>query len=679
MKLVIESIVKDTAVEVIESTNRVLVVDCSGSMGSELPKLRVHLKNKLPTMILPGDTLTIIWFSGRAQCGVLFEGIKLDTLQDIQKVNTAIDRYLTPIGLTSFTEPLEEVLKLTDRLKGNFTLSFMSDGSDNVGTKSNILNICSKLSERLTSATMVEYGFYADHFMLMGMAQELGGSVVLADNFNSYQESLDSSMKTQTTNKKIKIKNIKSDFVVGNSDSGFVIAVPDAVGTVTLPSNVNTYSYLTEGSGIETNSIYLKDSAFMVSALIMRGQADQALELASLIGDTVLYKTIENSFSKQDYVTAVEIANKIGQGKLELFSELPRQTNLIPDENAYNVLTLLMDLANHEGNYLHISHPDFEYSPIGHKKETVEDESRFKPVFTNKPGEIKAEISALKFDEDRPNISILTRRDGTVSLPDNEFGFGNSVESFIWRNYAIVKDGIVNLRKLPVILSKVTHDHFTKLGVVSEPFSVGKTYVIDTKLYPIINRAMATPSTASDMFKMYFDMYKLKVRQKILGTKIEKPEFGSKFSSLYGEAGTLFLKSYGVSEGGFSPKSVKSETVDPYISKVLEIKLSSLSSIPKVEDVEKAIASGKVLTPSQKVMSDMMSDLIDCKDFEKELKETKVKIRELMDRIVQIKFGIIIGKRWFVDMASIEDNTQEIDFGFSKIIKCQACLEDKEV
>ena len=53
-------------------TNHVVVVDVSGSMSSELPKLRSQLKDKLVHLLRDDDTISIIWFrhrrAGRASC-----------------------------------------------------------------------------------------------------------------------------------------------------------------------------------------------------------------------------------------------------------------------------------------------------------------------------------------------------------------------------------------------------------------------------------------------------------------------------------------------------------------------------------------------------------------------------------------------------------------------------------
>jgi len=575
--------------------------------------------------------------------------------------------------------------------KQNFSLSFMTDGYSTIGeSKTEILDICKQLSDKLDSVTFVEYSHWADSKMILDMAEEAGGSVVLAENFTNYQESLESTFKTSASGKKIKLNKITSEYVIGNLPDGFVIAKPDAVGTVTLPANTLSYSYF-EGTGnIDSLSIAPEfggqgqHCAYAVSALILKGQLDQALYLAGVIGDEVLYNQVQNSFSKQDYAVTVDLANKIGSCKLNLFSTKPRQSNLIPDENSYNVLTMLMDLAEGDGNYLDISHPDFEYNSIGGKRdiaEVGEEGSTFKPVFMDKSDSVKAEIKALKFDEDRPNINILVKRDGNVTLPPNDLGFGETFESYIWRNYAIVRDGIINVRKLPVVLSKATYDLFSQLGVVTEEFKVGKTFVIDTKKWPIINRSMVKPVTAKNLFDLNFELYVLRVKQKVLGSKIEKPEVGLKFSAKFGEEGAKFLKELGIGEGGFSPKTTKGEAVDPYMAKVLEVKMAGLNSIPSVKDVEKAIAAGKSLTPSFKVMSDVidaLSGLLTINEYTAELSKVKKEIKDLLNQIVMIKFGIIIGKKWFSDI-TMENPTLELEFNLGNKIVGTMELTDKAV
>ncbi len=681
--------IPQTQETVVQSVHHVVVVDCSGSMGYVLPKLRTQLKNKLPTLVQEGDALSLIWFSSKGEFGTIFENVTIDTATDLSVVNRAIDRYLVPVGLTSFTDPLVEVKRIIKENAGTpFTMSFMSDGYHNSGPIADVVKACANLADDLVSASFVEFGYYADSKTMQMLAEEIGGTVVLAEDYSKYVDVLEKSAKNISSGKKIKITKVDADFVVGSLPSGFVIARPDAIGTVTLPANTTAYSFISGGLSdyidqngkVEVESPI--DAAYMVAALIQRGEANLAVDVAAAIGDVQLFNVVQNAFSKQDYLAVVDTAVAFGSGEVDLYTEAPRSSNLAIDPNAYNVLTLLLDLASEEGNYLNISHPDFQYKAIGGKREPVADENGFIPTFTDTAKEVKGEIANLSFDEDRPNISILVRREGTVALPENEHGFGTSVPSFIWRNYAVVKDGIVNVRKLPVILSKASYDLLTLNGVIDEPFKVGKTFVIDTSKLPVINRSMVEPMTIDEMFHMNFELYCLKAKQKILNASFEKPAVDDKFASLYGEEGAAFLKQYGVTSGGFNAKSTSGAAVDPYIAKTLEIKISSLSSIPKLEDVQKAVTAGKKLTPSQTVVAEAVKTVdltLEPEELKKEFVGVRALVRSKTRDIVMKKFGIILGKTWFKDCTDIEDNTREIDFGVGKVLTCQAILADKEI
>src|SRR5690606_27742427 len=71
--------------------NVIFAIDVSGSMSYDLRLIRTQLKNKIPDLIGINDTISIIWFSGRSQSGILKEGVTVSNLQDLQKLNEAID------------------------------------------------------------------------------------------------------------------------------------------------------------------------------------------------------------------------------------------------------------------------------------------------------------------------------------------------------------------------------------------------------------------------------------------------------------------------------------------------------------------------------------------------------------------------------------------------------------
>ena len=120
-----------------QPTNFIFVIDVSGSMYYDLQLIRKQLKNKLPNLTKVGDTITLIWFSGNGQAGILQEEVEVKGLTDLQVLNDNIDRYLQAICLTAFHKPLvlaKEALKqylALKKSKENFeTTTTLYDDSD---------------------------------------------------------------------------------------------------------------------------------------------------------------------------------------------------------------------------------------------------------------------------------------------------------------------------------------------------------------------------------------------------------------------------------------------------------------------------------------------------------------------------------------------------------------------
>jgi hypothetical protein len=144
------------------AVNHLIVIDISGSMYNDLPELRLQLKNKLATLVQEQDTVSILWFSGRGQYGVVVEALEIRNIADLSDLHQAIDRYLKPMGLTGFREPLQEVGAVIARISakrpnGLFSLFFMTDGYDNQWRDAEILDVCKALESKLSNAVIVEW------------------------------------------------------------------------------------------------------------------------------------------------------------------------------------------------------------------------------------------------------------------------------------------------------------------------------------------------------------------------------------------------------------------------------------------------------------------------------------------------------------------------------------------
>jgi hypothetical protein len=122
----------------------------------------------------------------------------------------------------------------------------------------------------------------------------------------------------------------------------------------------------------------------------------------------------------------------------------------------------------------------------------------------------------------------------------------------------------------------------------------------------------------------------------------------------------------------------------------LETKIKGLSSLPKVEDVVAKIKDNKPLKLNEHVMADAIrkyiaqteSDMYQSlgeeqrKGVLKTYLETKSAIlnkqrRKILQEIAQIKFSLILSKKWFTEFKSFDENKlalnidgQDLDFTF---------------
>jgi len=127
------------------------------------------------------------------------------------------------------------------------------------------------------------------------------------------------------------------------------------------------------------------------------------------------------------------------------------------------------------------------------------------------------------------------------------------------------------------------------------------------------------------------------------------------------------------------------------MSVVLDTKIKGLSSLPKVEDVITKINSGKSLKISEWVMADAIkkyqsqldSDMYKSlgeeqqKGVLKTYLETKSSIlnkqrRKRLQEIAEIKFSVILSKKWFTEFKSFDENQlavnldgQDLNFTFA--------------
>lgn len=707
------------------NVNHILVIDCSGSMDYSLPRMREQLKRKIPKMLAEGDTLSVVWFSGRNQYGTLLEAEPVSTLADLSDVEKAIDRWLRPVGMTGFKEPLEEVTKLVTRVtKKNsnpFALFFMSDGQDNQWSKADILSAVESASAKVSATTIVEYGYYADRNMLAAMAEKAGGSLIFAVDFDQYAPQLESAITKKVSAEKVEAR-IGGDVIGGFTftlGEGEVATYTVENNRIRLGKNNELFCYLSPVPvGQENPAKPLAEMYAAVSLFSIRGKSDIVWALLKNLGDVTFIDSYSNCFGKQKYTEFME------SSQLAAFDESARMTNgydpnKVPKDDAFTVLDLLALLQKDDQTRLFLDDPNFKYARIGRSRvdsvtvlsageQTKVNELTIKMVnesdpkivselaeqiskISSKPDALKFElkpategysINGLVYAEERPNISIRVRKVGSVDLTSRlpaEYA-GDKIgkvpahfNTFVYRNYAIVKDGLTNVAWLPLKASKETFDKIRREMKPYEVVGLPDCFHVNVAALPIVNRKMVNEVSAKALFENQYQLLKTQAKFKVFNS-IKKELFpeavGEAFEALYGHDAAVWLKEQGITEtGGFNPRSVQATATDFYMAKELLASIKGFSSLPSLKDARDRIKSGK-MTPAAALMAPTITEIekklavVSLENFNSVLElaiaDTQSKVRALIRDLAMTKFAIVVGQVWPKEFASVNDNTLKV-------------------
>ncbi len=738
--------------------NHIVVLDCSGSMSADLPKIREQLKRKVPKLLRAQDTLSIIWFSGRDQFGVLLEMEPVATLKDLKEVEAAIDRWLRPVGLTGFKQPIEEAARLAERCvsknHGLVSMLFMSDGHDNCWPRHEILKAVEGVAGKLANATFVEYGYYADRPLLTEMAAKAGGSLIFADDFDKYAPSFEQAMtKTATSAARVELE-------VGDTVGGFAFSMVKETqelisyavegGKVNVPEGTDIYWLSTtpspnNGTWNASNAVYAAMSLFA-----NRMKSDVVYALLKWSGDSRFIDLYSSCFGKQAYSNFVEEARKASFVP-DLRGVDGLDYHRIPPDDAFTVLDLLTTMSEDEDNRVLLDSKDFQYSKISRgridanevvsaaEQEEIEnlkvemgktkDAKKIKELadriaeISNKPEPLKFKatpnkdgysISSLIYNEERPNVGFLVRKEGTVDLSRQNVPEGLKKEqadfpTFIYRNYNVVRDGLLNMDRMPVRLTAGSLKALLKRGLPDKAIcgfegeedskallrvkKAGKDREVNVtfnlKALPIINRKMVNEVSAEALFKLEYELTQTRAEQKVYNTyrKDMFPKSSKGFVEMYGGEAAAWLKGRGITDySGFNPKSVVAPSTDFYTGKELRISLKGLSTIPSVKGTLEALKGQKKRTPSLDLTTTLVTQLETVKKAgaltEQELvesaREKTSEVRRLLGEKARTTFSIIVGQIWPREFKSIDDNELELFLGQNKV-KCKLELADVEV
>jgi hypothetical protein len=696
--------------------NHVFCCDVSGSMYGSLPKMRQQLKNRISEIVKPQDTITIIAFSSSTVCYVLKELAEVNTPEQLSALQAAIDRYLVPNGWTDFVPPIKATEKLINSYPGSWNWIFLSDGCHNEGPFSDVVNALTALQGKVINSTIIEYGYYADSARLSEMASMLGGTKIQAEDFDTYVPVFESAIKGTVSAPMVEVDvsdildSLKyPQFIYINNATQSVHVVTSKDGKVLVPSYVDTIITISKkvvGTNKKSKASveYYYALAYVMADLL---KYDTVEEVLASLGDTKFIDMYQDAFGKQKlFAFQGLILNAI-------FDESLRGTideNYVPVDTSYCVIDFFNDLMS-DDNSIKVVDPAFAYKRIGAKSVdkvelTEAEKAKLASAKTKKDLDKVMEtaeeravkmsminkgypVSDFTWNEERANLSALMKIDVILDLPKNDVGL-TQIQSFVFRNYTIIKDGVLNINSLPVILSEKTFESFknnprlvlSDVEVHDDDSITTYECIVDISALPVVNRKRVRSSKMKKMTKLALQLNDYKFQLKYLGYLKKELGISDSTSGNTGSTGFTaeqwtYLESLGItSKNGYAPKKEVDKNGDYYMALTLNSTFKGFSSIPAIEAIDKKIKAGKKLTASEDYLQKVMA-FIDKKylsnlkgDAYKDAIKSAftaltIKKRKVAEELSQMKFAMIISRKWFSDCESFDDNIDTIvsDFG----------------
>jgi Mg-chelatase subunit ChlD len=711
------------------STHHLLIIDCSGSMWGELSQIRGDLYNKISTILQPQDSVSILWFSGRGQFGVIVENYKNQSDNSLKNLRVVLERELQPKGLTAFKDPLVEAAAVIERVNNtdsNFvhSLFFLTDGYDNSYSDSEILQSVNAFKDQLVSASIVEYGYYCNKRLLNLMATEIGGNHVFFQDFQDYEPIMSNQFSQQVMSKRqyVDIDDQPTEGICFTIENGSVISYGVNDGQIFIDPEVDSPLYYitndAQTSLLTENDMNLQDSdndfaTGMYAAMYAfsrRSDYGMISQILRVLGDAYLIRKKANTFGTQkNNELEKEILDSMNYPTLR-FKE-GYDPNAEPAEDAYCVMDMLDDLMSNEDNVWYPMHPEFQYKRVGRKSvssgrkvsdeeraevqallenNSIEDAiSRLQEIkedepdvlkFVNEDRAVGQTFSNLVWNKSRANLSVQVMYKGCVNLPTNDFENlpEGRFDTVIYRNYTIIKDGVINTYRLPVSLSEDTFNTLQENGLLEgKKYNSSEIYILDFSDLPVINQKMVSQSSAKELFENQYRLLQLQAKNTVFNHFKKRYLVASTkgFKENYGEEAAAWLKSLGLADYGFNPPSTLEKSEEETFVNTLEVKIKGLtlpntkkdfdSVLSKLENGNELTGREQLLVPAIQEfqtfekLTDGLTDEKKQAMVEEWVSEKSKSFRSektrLMNSVSKSKFLTIVGKSWFSDLESREE------------------------
>lgn len=511
-------------VEKKDSVNHhILLVDVSGSMYSNLDELRIRLNQTLNALIEGNNNyVSVILYSSHGECFRIVNAVKCDTLSyKMAKVQEVIEKELYCRSLTVISEPMEQAIEISESLADicdKHHIILFTDGCvvpSKWGYKEEeekCFDVAAICKERNYFLNAIGFGNYYDREFLKTLTEIANGTVNHIDEIPQYYDAVLELVNKVNDGVIVECPISNSDFFVVEDATHYhskkilkSLKKNSSNLIVVFDDDLILGDEIFLSSDIDVEETNLQDLLYALTLKhIIYEDVDSAEVTMAQTGDINLFKALNGCYSFS------EKGNVINKLQTALVNKETRFTSgkeeikvLSPEEEPICLLEVLDDILKDNKSSL-LWDINSKYKRISQKTKSIEDDVVFKyPQIGYMP------INSITIAGNKLNVNVKATISGEVLNKKTTM----KMDAKVYRDYALIKNGIINVNKIAAILSDDLKVKFKDLIIERVNFNGEDLVVLDLMKIKTTNKRMLK-SIAQDVLAQYlYDVEVLGVKQ----------------------------------------------------------------------------------------------------------------------------------------------------------------------
>jgi hypothetical protein len=694
-----------TAISEYDSMHHIHILDRSGSMTNHIDELMENVKKTL-RIIDPNDYITIIWFSGVGQ----YRSVVKCSKNDPETLDKILDSLKSTVGCTCFSDPINElraIIEETYPICNAYNVTIFTDGEpvtpwSTAKEYEKIFEGLDAIKDKIIAFNTIGYGGYYNRDLLLKMSNTTEyGIMTHASEVSNYEKIFSHNRESiiSMVGKRVKIIADNCDIITESSinaklfrDKATIrLTKTRNVVDIIFDSKVDRVSYIIDRGGGDgeaysiavpktprTPMSKLDDIMYHYAyTLFYNNRKSDAADVLNFIGNKVILDQMMNSYSLEEVGNFINtFRNYMTNPESRPRSKIKRNS-YIPDDKAICVIDILRALVNVEATYV----PVKNYNRIS--KEVKDTSSLFK-----RSSDEPCKMTNLVFNSSRLNLSIQFIAKGTVNLDPfsaSAVGLPEVIDAKVFRNHAIIKDGVLNIKTLTVILPDDVIKLLEEGGDTTEPEYIvlkelkkyqtksnKSMFKIPLNKYPLINQSYAN-MTLKEFYATEYACLQNEAANKVYNYFIKNSEsLEGATDSKYSYDQLLVLKDHGLNASltysAVSPQI--QEAKDYYIAREFRTYFKGFSALPSINSVIQKINSSKKLTPSESLIHHYYTR---SKDLSiEDLKNMRTCTKKLLiDRRIKLsaaKLAMTLTGKWFSELTPKESGEYEYTDNYGTLV-----------